>query len=75
MTEPRISLAAMARNVARFKRLEGSSKAHRDSRMPGHQRTKINLIGMGVVEAESDPALRPAIPLPAHGYTHGPRGG
>ena len=71
MDEPRISPEAMEQNVARFKRLEGSREAYLDSRLPGHQRTKINLIGMGVIEAESDPALRPAIPLPAHGFNLG----
>jgi mannose-6-phosphate isomerase-like protein (cupin superfamily) len=71
MDEPRISPAEMERNVARFARLEGSREAFLDSRLPGHARTKINLVGMGVVEAESDPALRPAIPLPAHGFNLG----
>jgi mannose-6-phosphate isomerase-like protein (cupin superfamily) len=71
MDEPRIAPAEMARNVARFGALKGSSEAYLDSRLPGHRRTKINLIGMGVVEAEADPALRPAIPLPAHGFNLG----
>ena len=61
----------MAKCVARFGALKGSSEAYVDSRLPNHRRTKINLVGMGVVEAESDPALRPAIPLPAHGFNLG----
>ncbi len=71
MDEPRISPAEMAKCVARFGALKGSSEAYVDSRLPNHRRTKINLVGMGVVEAESDPALRPAIPLPAHGFNLG----
>jgi quercetin dioxygenase-like cupin family protein len=71
MDEPRISPAEMATCVARFASLKGSSEAYVDSRLPNHRRTKINLIGMGVVEAESDPALRPGIPLPAHGFNLG----
>lgn len=71
MDEPRISPEAMERNVARFGALTGSGEAYVDSRLPNHRRTKINLIGMGVVEAESDPSLRPNIPLPAHGFNLG----
>jgi mannose-6-phosphate isomerase-like protein (cupin superfamily) len=71
MEEPRISPAEMAKCVARFGTLRGSEEAYIDSRLPGSRRTKINLIGMGVVENEGDPALRPAIPLPAHGFNLG----
>lgn len=66
-----ISVAEMERNVARFSDLKGSSEAYIDSRLPGHQRMKINLIGMGVVEATDKPELQPNIPLPAHGFNLG----
>jgi hypothetical protein len=42
-----------------------------DSRMPGAQRFRINLIGMGVVERSSLPELRPKIPAPAPGFNLG----
>jgi mannose-6-phosphate isomerase-like protein (cupin superfamily) len=57
--------------VARFKNLRGSEEAFLDCRLPNSRRTKINLIGMGVVENEGDPDLRPNIPLPAHGFNLG----
>ena len=48
--------------------LLGSDEAYVDSRLPGHKRRKINLIGMGVVERAADPDLAPNIPSPAHGF-------
>ena len=71
MDHPHLSVADMETNIARFHELNGSSEAFIDSRLPGHQRKKINLIGMGVVEATADPALMPNIPLPAHGFNLG----
>jgi len=71
MDEPRISPAEMLQYVARFKELRGSERAFLDSRLANSRRTKINLIGMGVVENEDDPNLRPNIPLPAHGFNLG----
>ncbi len=66
-----ISTEEMERYVARFDRLRGSEEAYIDSRLPGHRRFKINLIGMGVVEAPGRPELAPNIPLPAHGFNLG----
>ena len=39
--------------------------------LPGHRRFKVNLVGMGVVEATDNPDLRPNIPLPAKGFNLG----
>lgn len=70
--DPRnVSVAEMERCVARFGSLRGSDEAYVDSRLPGHRRFKINLIGMGVVEAADAPELRPNIPLPARGFNLG----
>ena len=66
-----IPVEEMERYVARFSNLRGSSEAFIDSRLPGHQRHKINLVGMGVVEAATKPELQPNIPLPAHGFNLG----
>ena len=66
-----VSRAEMETYVARFDALSGSSEAYVDSRLPGHRRHKINLVGMGVVEAEDKPELRPNIPLSAHGFNLG----
>ena len=71
METSNITVEEMERNVARFANLHGSSEAYIDSRLPGHQRRKINLVGMGVVEAADNPDLRPNIPLPAHGFNLG----
>lgn len=71
METPEISPADMLRYVARFKELRGSEEAFVDSRLPNSRRKKINIIGMGVVEKEGDPDLRPNIPLPAHGFNLG----
>ena len=66
-----ISPEEMEACVARFDSLRGSGEAYIDSRLPGHRRHKINLIGMGVVEAADKPELAPNIPLPAHGFNLG----
>ncbi len=66
-----LSVADMMRCVARFKSLRGSDEAYVDSRLPGHKRRKINLVGMGVVERTANPDLAPNIPLPAHGFNLG----
>ena len=66
-----ISLEEMETCVARFDKLHGSGEAYVDSRLPGHRRHKINLVGMGVVEAADNPELAPNIPLPAHGFNLG----
>ena len=66
-----ISVEEMEGYVARFSNLHGSEEAYIDSRLPGHQRKKINLVGMGVVEAIDKPELQPNIPLPAHGFNLG----
>lgn len=66
-----LTVEEMEKNVARFSNLHGSDEAFIDSRLPGHQRRKINLIGMGVVEATDAAALQPNIPLPAHGFNLG----
>jgi len=50
--------------VARFSNLRGSGEAYLDSRLPGHRRLKINLVGMGVVEAADNPELRPIFRCP-----------
>ena len=61
----------MEQFVARFATLHGSEEAFVDSRLPGHRRFKVNLVGMGVVEATDNPDLRPNIPLPAKGFNLG----
>lgn len=66
-----ISVQDMLQFVARYKSLRGSDEAYVDSRLPGHKRRKINIIGMGVVERAADPDLAPNIPLPAHGFNLG----
>ncbi len=66
-----ISPEEMETCVARFDSLHGSGEAYIDSRLPGHRRHKINLVGMGVVEATDKPELAPNIPLPAHGFNLG----
>ena len=66
-----VSVAEMEKFVARFDKLRGSSEAYIDSRLPGHQRRKINLVGMGVVEATDNPDLAPNIPAPAYGFNLG----
>lgn len=71
MDAKNVSLEEMEAFVARFANLRGSDEAYVDSRLPGHRRFKINLIGMGVVEAVDAPELRPNIPLPAHGFNLG----
>ena len=71
MNMTNLSVEEMEKNVARFSNLRGSDEAFIDSRLPGHQRRKINLIGMGVVEATDAAALQPNIPLPAHGFNLG----
>lgn len=71
METKNISVEQMETHVARFAELRGSGEAYIDSRLPGHQRKKINLVGMGVVEAADNPELRPNISLPAHGFNLG----
>ncbi len=71
MDTPNVPVEEMERYVARFSNLRGSDEAYIDSRLPGHRRLKINLVGMGVVEAADKPELRPNIPLPAHGFNLG----
>ena len=66
-----ISVSEMEQFVARFATLHGSEEAFVDSRLPGHRRFKVNLVGMGVVEAADNPDLRPNIPLPAKGFNLG----
>jgi mannose-6-phosphate isomerase-like protein (cupin superfamily) len=66
-----MSVAEMERFVARFDRLRGSEEAFVDSKLPGGRRFKINLIGMGVVERDDVPDLKPNIPLPATGFNLG----
>jgi hypothetical protein len=66
-----ISVGEMERFVARFDALRGSEEAFVDSKLPGSRRYKINLIGMGVVERDDLPDLRPNIPLPASGFNLG----
>ena len=71
MDTPNIPVEEMEGYVARFSSLRGSGEAYIDSRLPGHRRLEINVVGNGVVEAADDPALRPNIPLPAHGFNLG----
>ena len=71
MTTKNVTRAEMEGYVARFSELHGSDEAYIDSRLPGHRRFKINLVGMGVVEATDKPELHPNIPLPAHGFNLG----
>jgi hypothetical protein len=66
-----LSVEDMESYVARFAELHGSEEAFIDSSLPGARRFKINLIGMGVVEREELPELRPNIALPAHGFNLG----
>jgi len=66
-----VSVAEMEQFVARFSSLHGSEEAFVDSRLPGHRRFKVNIVGMGVVEATDKPELRPNIPLPAKGFNLG----
>ena len=47
-----ISVSEMEQFVARFATLHGSEEAFVDSRLPGHRRFKVNLVGMGVVPFE-----------------------
>ena len=66
---PSVSVEEMERrNVARLGAMKGSDLAFLDQRIPGYQREIINIIGMGVVENLDDPALRPKIAAPAHGF-------
>jgi mannose-6-phosphate isomerase-like protein (cupin superfamily) len=71
MNTNNISVTEMEQFVARFASLHGSEEAFLDSRLPGHRRFKVNLVGMGVVEATDKPELRPNIPLPAKGFNLG----
>lgn len=66
-----VSVSEMEQFVARFSELHGSEEAFVDSRLPGHRRFKVNIVGMGVVEATDKPELRPNIPLPAKGFNLG----
>ncbi len=66
-----VSVSEMEKFVARFSELTGSEEAFVDSRLPGHRRFKINIVGMGVVEATDKPELAPNIPLPAKGFNLG----
>jgi mannose-6-phosphate isomerase-like protein (cupin superfamily) len=66
-----VSVDAMERFVARFDRLRGSEEAFIDSKLPGSRRFKINLVGIGVVERDDIPDLKPNIPLPATGFNLG----
>ena len=66
-----ISVTEMEQFVARFATLRGSDEAFIGSRLLGHRRFKINLVGMGVVEATDKPELQPNIPLPARGFNLG----
>jgi quercetin dioxygenase-like cupin family protein len=68
-----------SRHVARLDAIKGSDLAFLDQRIPGYQREIINIIGMGVVENTADPALKPKIAAPAHGFAvtyvrHTPKG-
>ncbi len=54
----------MERYVTRFSNLHGSGEAYIDSRLPGHRRHKINLVGMGVVEAADIPDCSPIFRCP-----------
>ena len=65
-----LSVDEMSDYVARFSDLKGSQDSYIDDHLPGHERFKINLIGMGVVEADR-PELMPNIPLPAQGFNLG----
>src|ERR1700716_2449667 len=66
---PVVPVAQMERqNVARIPEMQGSQLAFLDQRIPGYQREIINVIGMGVVENLADPALKPKIAAPAHGF-------
>lgn len=66
---PSVSVEQMERqNVARLAAMQGSELAFLDQRVPGYQREIINIIGMGVVENMGDPALKPKIQAPAHGF-------
>jgi mannose-6-phosphate isomerase-like protein (cupin superfamily) len=72
MSDPQnISVAEMECFVARFATLRGSEEAFVDSKLPGARRFKINLVGMGVVERDDLPDLKPNIPLPATGFNLG----
>lgn len=66
-----ISVPEMEAFVARYGELTGSEEAFVDSHLPGHKRFKINIVGMGVVEATTKPELQPNIPLPAYGFNLG----
>src|SRR5437764_14856821 len=54
-------------HVARLDAMSGSELAFLDQRIPGYQREIINIIGLGVVDNLSDPALQPKIAAPALG--------
>jgi mannose-6-phosphate isomerase-like protein (cupin superfamily) len=77
---PSVSVAEMERhNLARLGAMKGSDLAFLDQRLPGYRREIINVIGMGVVENTEDPALKPKIAAPAHGFAvtyvrHAPKG-
>lgn len=71
MDTKNVSVEEMEKFVARFAELKGSEEAFVDSRLPGHKRFKINIVGMGVVEAADKPELAPNIPLPAYGFNLG----
>jgi quercetin dioxygenase-like cupin family protein len=66
---PAVPVEKMERqHVARLAAMNGSNLAFLDQRIPGYQREIINVIGMGVVENMGDPALKPKIAAPAHGF-------
>jgi quercetin dioxygenase-like cupin family protein len=66
---PAVPVEQMERqHVARLAAMNGSNLAFLDQRIPGYQREIINVIGMGVVENMGDPALKPKIAAPAHGF-------
>ncbi|MGE0253028.1 MAG: cupin domain-containing protein [Alphaproteobacteria bacterium] len=67
--KPRISEAEMEKTyVAREGASHGSNLAFLDQCLPQYGREIINMIGLGVTENASDPALVPKIGLPAHGF-------
>ena len=50
-----LSVEDMSQYVARFKDLKGSKDSYIDDHLPGHERFKINLIGMGVLPLQFMP--------------------
>src|SRR3954470_1541132 len=66
---PKIPVEHMEREcTVHVDEVSGSQLAFLDQRLPSYKREIINIIGAGVTENTSDPALAPKIKMPAQGF-------